>query len=150
MSQAPLSTTQPPHLDLRWEGYSHETLGVKRNLCRRQEEAANSPIQVSHVCLNEADGDQTSAVKKKTQRNLQLFARSLCPVTEIYVIAMKNNIIIFTPPDNRQGIGSHGSWIRIEKEGGARLIESLLVIWLGAWALFAGIEFLQSTGILVF
>jgi hypothetical protein len=63
---------------------------------------------------------------------------------------MKNNIIIFTPPDNRQGIGSHGSWIRIEKEGGARLIESLLVIWLGAWALFAGIEFLQSTGILVF
>ena len=88
--------------------------------------------------------------EKSTQRILQLFARSLCPVTEIYLIAMKNNIIIFTPQDDREGIGSNGSWIRIEKEGGVRLIESLLVIWLGAWALFAGIEFLQSTGILVF
>ena len=63
---------------------------------------------------------------------------------------MKNNIIIFTPQNDRQEIGSQGSWIRIENEGSARLIESLLVVWLGAWALFAGIEFLQSTGILVF
>jgi RNA polymerase sigma factor (sigma-70 family) len=38
--------------------------------------------------------------EKSTQRILQLFARSLCPVTGIYVIAMKNNIIIFTPQDD--------------------------------------------------
>jgi len=63
---------------------------------------------------------------------------------------MKNNIIIFTPQEHGQEIRSQGSWIRIENEGGPRLIESLLVLWLGAWALFAGIEFLQSSGILVF
>jgi hypothetical protein len=63
---------------------------------------------------------------------------------------MKNNIIIFTPQNDRQEFGSQGSWIRIENEGSARLVESLLVVWLGAWALFAGIEFLQSTGLLVF
>jgi hypothetical protein len=63
---------------------------------------------------------------------------------------MKNNIIIFTPQNHRQQIGNQGSWIRIENEGGTRLVESLLVVWLGAWALFAGIEFLQSTGLLVF
>ena len=63
---------------------------------------------------------------------------------------MKNNIINFSPQMDRQEIRSQGNWIRIEREGVSGLIESLLVVWLGAWALFAGIEFLQSTGILVF
>jgi hypothetical protein len=81
---------------------------------------------------------------------LQLLARPLCPVIEIYVIDMKNNIIYFTPQGARQDVGNRGSWIQIEREGASGLIESLLVLWLGAWALFAGIEFLQSTGILVF
>jgi hypothetical protein len=63
---------------------------------------------------------------------------------------MKNNIIIFTPQQHGQEIRGQGSWIRIEKETASELIESLLVLWLGAWALFAGIEFLQSTGLLVF
>jgi hypothetical protein len=94
--------------------------------------------------------DQERERKNDSERILQLFARLLCPVIEIKVIVMKNNIIIFTPQDHRQQIGSQGSWIRIENEGGTRLIESLLVVWLGAWALFAGIEFLQSTGLLVF
>jgi hypothetical protein len=31
-SKAPLSTAQPPHQDLRWKGYIHVALGVKRNL----------------------------------------------------------------------------------------------------------------------
>jgi hypothetical protein len=74
----------------------------------------------------------------------------VCPVSEIYAIDMKNNIINFTPQLDRQETISQESWIRIEREGVSGLIESLLVIWLGAWALFAGIEFLQSTGILVF
>jgi hypothetical protein len=94
--------------------------------------------------------DQERERKNDSERILQLFARLLCPVIEIKVIVMKNNIIIFTPQDHRQQIGSQGSWIRIENEGSTRLIESLLVVWLGAWALFAGIEFLQSTGLLVF
>ena len=87
--------------------------------------------------------------KNDLERILQLSARLLCPVIEIDVNAMKNNIIIFTPQNSRQEIGN-GSWIRIENEGSTRLVESLLVVWLGAWALFAGIEFLQSTGLLVF
>jgi hypothetical protein len=63
---------------------------------------------------------------------------------------MKNKIINFKPPEDRQRIRSAGSWIRIESEAASGLIESLLVLWLGAWSLFAGFEFLRSTGILVF
>jgi hypothetical protein len=63
---------------------------------------------------------------------------------------MKNNIIYFTPPETRQEIRSQGSWIPIQGETAFGLIESFLVLWLGAWSLFAGIEFLRSTGILVF
>jgi hypothetical protein len=63
---------------------------------------------------------------------------------------MKNNIIYFTPQQEGQESGSQGSWIRIESESAFNLIESGLVFWLGAWSIFAGIEFLQSTGILVF
>jgi hypothetical protein len=62
---------------------------------------------------------------------------------------MKNNIIYFTPQENGQ-IRREGSWIRIESEAAFGLIESLLVLWLGAWSLFAGLQFLRSTGILVF
>ena len=63
---------------------------------------------------------------------------------------MKNNIIIFTPQDPIREVGNQGSWIRIENEGSTRVFEPLLVVWLGAWALFAGIELLQSIGLLVF
>ena len=85
-----------------------------------------------------------------TKRILQLFGSLACPVIEMQSIDMKNNIIIFTPQDDRQEIRSRNTWIRIEHETASSLIESLLVFWLGAWSLFAGIEFLQSTGILVF
>ena len=81
---------------------------------------------------------------------LQLSSPQMCPAIEIQTIDMKNNIISFTPQEARQEIRSQGSWIRIESESAFGLIESLLVLWLGAWSLFAGIEFLQSTGILVF
>ena len=81
---------------------------------------------------------------------LQLSSSQMCPAMEIQTIDMKNNIISFTPQEARQEIRSQGSWIRIESESAFGLIESLLVLWLGAWSLFAGIEFLQSTGILVF
>jgi hypothetical protein len=74
----------------------------------------------------------------------------MCPAIEIQTIDMKNNIISFTPQEARQEIRSQGSWIRIESESAFGLIESLLVFWLGAWSLFAGIEFLRSTGLLVF
>ena len=81
---------------------------------------------------------------------MQLCGSPLCPVIEIHVIDMKNNIIIFTPQEERQETRSRGTWIRIENEAASSLIESLLVFWLGAWSLFAGIEFLRSTGILLF
>ena len=81
---------------------------------------------------------------------MQLCRPPLCPVIEIHVIDMKNNIIIFSPQEDRQEIRNHGSWIRIEHEAVSSLVESLLVLWLGAWSLFAGIEFLRSTGILLF
>ena len=81
---------------------------------------------------------------------MQLCGPPLCPVIEIHVIDMKNNIIIFSPQEDRQEIRNHGSWIRIEHEAVSSLVESLLVLWLGAWSLFAGIEFLRSTGILLF
>jgi hypothetical protein len=68
----------------------------------------------------------------------------------MHLIDMKNNIINFAPQQDRQAIRSRGTWIRIEQEAASSLIESLLVFWLGAWSIFAGIEFLQSTGILVF
>ena len=81
---------------------------------------------------------------------LQLSSPLMCPAIEIQNIDMKNNIISFTPQEARQEIRRQGSWIRIESESAFGLIESLLVLWLGAWSVFAGIEFLQSTGILVF
>jgi hypothetical protein len=85
-----------------------------------------------------------------SERMMQLCGPPLCPVIEIHVIDMKNNIIIFSPQEDRQEIRNHGSWIRIENEAASSLVESLLVLWLGAWSLFAGIEFLRSTGILLF
>jgi len=63
---------------------------------------------------------------------------------------MKNNIIYLTPQEDRQNAGNQGSWIRVESDPVFGFIESLLVFWLGAWSLFAGFEFLRSTGILAF
>ena len=88
--------------------------------------------------------------KIPAKRILQLFGSPACPVIEMQSIDMKNNIIIFTPQEDRQEIRRRNTWIRIEHETVSSLIESFLVFWLGAWSLFAGIEFLQSTGILVF
>jgi hypothetical protein len=84
------------------------------------------------------------------ERMMQLYGPPLCPVIEIHIIDMKNNIIIFSPQEDRQEIRNHGSWIRIENEAASSVVESLLVLWLGAWSLFAGFEFLQSTGRLLF
>jgi hypothetical protein len=81
---------------------------------------------------------------------VQLLAPPACPVIEIQSIDMKNNIINFTPQEERPQIRSQGSWIRIDSEAAFGLVESLLVLWLGAWSLFAGFEFLRSTGILAF
>jgi hypothetical protein len=63
---------------------------------------------------------------------------------------MKNNIIYLTPQEDRQNVRNQGSWIRVERDAVFGFIESLLVFWLGAWSLFAGFEFLRSTGILAF
>jgi hypothetical protein len=95
-------------------------------------------------------GSRKADQKLGPENFLQLFSPRMCPAIEIQTIDMKNNIISFTPQEARQEIRSQGSWIRIESESAFGLIESLLVLWLGAWSLFAGIEFLRSTGLLVF
>jgi hypothetical protein len=63
---------------------------------------------------------------------------------------MKNNIIYFNSRESTPESKSQGSWIRIERESAFNMIETLLVLWLGGWSLFAGFEFLRSTGILAF
>jgi hypothetical protein len=43
-----------------------------------------------------------------------------------------------------------GGWVRVEAESAFGLIDSLLVLWLGGWSLYAGFECLQAAGLLVF
>ena len=81
---------------------------------------------------------------------MQLLPPPVCPEIEIQLFDMKNNIIYFTPPESSQEMRSQGGWIRIDNEAAFGLIESILVLWLGAWSLFAGFEFLRSTGIMAF
>jgi hypothetical protein len=114
-----------------------------------------SADQRAHGVRSPPTREKFADLRKPDQRPgpeifLQLFSSRVCPAIEIQSIDMKNNIISFTPQEARQEIRSQGSWIRIESESAFGLIESLLVLWLGAWSLFAGIEFLRSTGILVF
>jgi hypothetical protein len=140
---------------LRWEGYIHETLGVKRNLRRGTDSATRRLSQALRLGETYRAGRRLKSLYdfvgiSWSGKLLQLFGPTACPVTEMQLIDMKNNIIIFTPQEERQETRSRGTWIRIENEAASSLIESLLVFWLGAWSLFAGIEFLRSTGILVF
>ena len=57
---------------------------------------------------------------------------------------------LFQPAREHTGSKSQGNWIRIERESAFNMIETLPVLWLGGWSLFAGFGFLRSTGILAF
>ena len=63
---------------------------------------------------------------------------------------MKNNIIDFRPRQNTYATTGQCSWIPIETEDASGFVDSLLVLWLGGWSLYAGFECLQATGFLVF
>jgi len=63
---------------------------------------------------------------------------------------MKNNIIYFRPHQNTYTTTGQCSWIPIETEVASGFVDSLLVLWLGAWSLYAGFECLKATGFLVF
>jgi hypothetical protein len=63
---------------------------------------------------------------------------------------MKNNIICLLPEKNMKATTHSGGWISVEAESAFGLIDSLLVIWLGGWSLYAGFECLQAAGLLVF
>jgi hypothetical protein len=81
---------------------------------------------------------------------VQLFAPQRCPVNETQQTAMKNNIIYFRPPQHTYATTGQGSWIPIETEAASGFVDSLLVLWLGGWSLYAGFECLQATGLLAF
>ncbi len=51
--------------------------------------------------------------------------------------------------NGQQGKKEH-SWIRIENDAAFKLIDTLMVFWLGAWSLIAGVEFLRATGAVLF
>jgi hypothetical protein len=123
-------------------GASNETFG--------RQPAGQAVHGVRSPAARENFGSRKADQKPGPKIFLQLSSPLMCPAIEIQNIDMKNNIISFTPQEARQEIRRQGSWIRIESESAFGLIESLLVLWLGAWSVFAGIEFLQSTGILVF
>ncbi|MBV8226693.1 MAG: hypothetical protein JO232_16060 [Verrucomicrobia bacterium] len=63
---------------------------------------------------------------------------------------MKNNIIYLRPEQNMQTTTDAGGWVRVEAESAFGLIDSMLVLWLGGWSLYAGFECLQAAGLLVF
>jgi len=63
---------------------------------------------------------------------------------------MKNNIIYLRPEQNMQTTTDAGGWVHVEAESGFGLIDSMLVLWLGGWSLYAGFECLQAAGLLVF
>jgi hypothetical protein len=63
---------------------------------------------------------------------------------------MKNNIIYFRPPQHTYATTGQGSWIPFETEAASGFVDSLLVLWLGGWSLYAGFECLQATGLLAF
>lgn len=80
---------------------------------------------------------------------LQLFHLLLCPVIETQSMDMNRNIIYLdfkTPDSNRQ----QGNWIRIDNDAAFKIIDTLLVFWLGAWSLVASVEFLRATGTVLF
>ncbi|HYY28475.1 MAG TPA: hypothetical protein VE860_11050 [Chthoniobacterales bacterium] len=65
---------------------------------------------------------------------------------------MKDNIIDFRLPEEKreQGRKQHAKWIKIERDVAASLIDTLMVVWLGAWTLIASVEFLRVTGTALF
>ncbi|MBV8640091.1 MAG: hypothetical protein JO070_01800 [Verrucomicrobia bacterium] len=63
---------------------------------------------------------------------------------------MNNNIIYLSPEQAMQTTTNAGGWIHVEAESAFGLIDSMLVLWLGGWSLYAGVECLQAAGLLVF
>jgi hypothetical protein len=83
-------------------------------------------------------------------RILQLFVHLPCPVSATHQTDMKNNIIYLRPEQNMQTTTDAGGWVRLEAERAFGLIDSLLILGLGGWSLYAGFECLQAAGLLVF
>jgi hypothetical protein len=83
-------------------------------------------------------------------RILQLFVPLPCPVSATHQTAMKNNIIYLRPEQNMQATTDTGGWVPVEAKSTFGLIDSLLVLWLGGWSLYAGFACLQAAGLLVF
>ena len=84
---------------------------------------------------------------------LQLFRLLLCPVIETQSTDMNSNIIYLdfkTPDTSRHQVKGQGTWIRIENDAAFKIIDTLLVFWLAAWTLIAGVEFLRATGSVLF
>ncbi|HKM57282.1 MAG TPA: hypothetical protein VJX28_00965 [Chthoniobacterales bacterium] len=66
---------------------------------------------------------------------------------------MNSNIIYLdfkTADKSRQQGKGQGSWVRIENDAAFKIIDALLVLWLGAWSMIAGMEFLRATGAVLF
>jgi hypothetical protein len=72
-------------------------------------------------------------------------------VIETQSLDMNSNIIYldFKTAEKSQQPGQ-GSWIRIENDAAFKIIDALLVLWLGAWSMIAGVEFLRATGAVLF
>jgi hypothetical protein len=66
---------------------------------------------------------------------------------------MNSNIIYLdfkTADKSPQQEKRQGKWIRIENDAAFKIIDALLVLWLGAWSMVASVEFLRATGAVLF
>ena len=64
---------------------------------------------------------------------------------------MKDNIIYFRQAQEQgKQESDQVRWIKIENDGAPNLVETLVVLWLGAWALIASVEFLSVTATALF
>jgi hypothetical protein len=132
---------------LWWEGYIHDQMGVKRNI-----RTGETPMQSVRQAVNRFHRTRTLQ-KTGSGIFLQLFGLLLCPVIETQSMVMNRNIIYLdfkTPDTNREQGKGQGNWIRIENDAAFKIIDTLLVFWLGAWSLIAGVEFLRATGSVLF
>jgi len=74
-------------------------------------------------------------------------------VIETKSMDMNSNIIYLdfkTAEKRRQEGKRQGNWIRIENDAAFKIIDAFLVLWLGAWSMVAGVEFLRATGAVLF